>query len=298
MSVVKPMLAVQAQEIRFPVYASAKIDGIRALHKDGKLMSRKMLPIPNHFTQSVFSNVQFHGLDGELTVGPPNAKDVMQQTTSGVMTREGSPDVTWWVFDYWTVPNKPFDERFREMLEYFTPAFQEAFPRVKLLPQTLIHTQEQLDDFEKAIVDAGFEGVMVRDPQGPYKYGRSTAKQGILLKLKRFVDDEAIVTGFEELMHNGNELQRDELGYAKRSSHKDNKISSGMLGSLIGRDMRTGAEVRCGTGFTQEMRRKIWSDPSRYMNKIFVYKHFAVTGVKDARRFSVFKSFRDPRDMG
>ncbi len=295
---VKPMLAVQAEgEIKFPVYASSKIDGVRALVKGGKLLSRKMIEIPNEHVQKALGLGDLNGLDGELTVGPENARDVMQTTMSGVMTRSGYPAFTWWVFDYWTYPQTPFHERMRSLEYGFTKEFMERHPQVRLLPQTFIENAEQLELFERINVDSGFEGIMIRKVDGPYKYGRSTAKEGILLKLKRFQDDEAVVIGFEERMHNANPLQVDNLGHAKRSSHQENMVPMGTLGTLIGRDLQTGQEVRCGTGFDDAARKRIWDFRNNHLGMTFVYKHFAQTGVKDERRFPVFKAFRDPRDM-
>jgi DNA ligase-1 len=39
---------------------------------------------------------------------------------------------------------------------------------------------------------------------GTYKFGRSTVRDNILLKVKRFLDDEAVVIDIEEKMHNEN----------------------------------------------------------------------------------------------
>ena len=52
---------------------------------------------------------------------------------------------------------------------------------------------EELIDYEQGAVEDGYEGVMLRDPSAPYKYGRSTVRKGYLLKLKRFEDSEAEV---------------------------------------------------------------------------------------------------------
>jgi DNA ligase-1 len=46
----KPMLASDCggiENVRFPVIASPKLDGVRALVIDGALMSRSLKPIPN-----------------------------------------------------------------------------------------------------------------------------------------------------------------------------------------------------------------------------------------------------------
>ena len=74
---------------------------------------------------------------------------------------------------------------------------------------------------------------MMRDPVGRYKLGRGTFKEGLIYKLKRFADDEAVIIGFKEQMTNNNILEKDELGYAKRSIFKENMIPAGTLGNFI-----------------------------------------------------------------
>src|SRR5690606_34176502 len=88
---VQVMLAAKADldKIRFPVLASPKIDGVRAVVLGGVVLSRNMKPIPNRHVQSLFGNKVFGDLDGELVVGKPNDPDVFRKTTSGVMSVEG-----------------------------------------------------------------------------------------------------------------------------------------------------------------------------------------------------------------
>jgi DNA ligase-1 len=294
----KPMLAGKAPEqLAFPLYASPKIDGIRAVVKDDMLLSRTLKPIPNDYVQETLGVGALNGLDGELTVGPPNAKNVMQATTSGVMSEKGEPDFIWWVFDYWTDTSCPYHKRFNNLLYGMTDAFRERHPRIKLLPQTLIHDAEQLAMYEDVTVQAGFEGIMVRKPEGLYKYGRSTTNEGHLLKIKRFTDSEAVVIGFEEKLHNGNEATTDERGYTKRSSHQENKIPMNTLGALRVRDVTTGIEFSIGSGFDDLTRKKIWDLKSAYLGGLVTYKHFELAGVKSAPRFPTFKAFRDKRDV-
>lgn len=284
-------------ELTFPVYASPKIDGIRAVVKEEMLLSRTLKPIPNAYVQEMLGVSYLSGLDGELTVGPANAKNVMQTTMSAVMTQEGEPDFTWWVFDYWNDPYIPFSTRWEKMARAFTSEFEAAFPRVKLLTQTYIMNREQLMLYEDATVQQGFEGIIIRSPHGPYKYGRSTAKEGTLLKLKRWSDSEAVVTGFKEKMHNGNEARVDERGYTKRSSHQENLVPMNTLGALVVRDVTTQIEFDLGTGFDDVTRKKVWDLRSSYVGQLVTYKHFDLCGVKEAPRFPTFKSFRDKRDL-
>lgn len=291
--VIKPLLAATAseEEIQYPCLISPKLDGIRCLGIGGKAMSRKLLEIPNQYVQSVFASGLFDGLDGELIVGSPNAEDVYLRTMSAVMSRDGTPDFTYYVFDTWYRPTIPFAARLEEMHRYTStlPA------HVKVLTHITVHDLAGLLELEDHWLSEGYEGVMGRSPNGIYKMGRSTMKQGILWKLKRFTDEEFEVVGFEELMHNENEATVDELGHTKRSSHKENKVGGGTLGALILKHPEAG-EFRCGTGFTAEMRAEIWANRHNYLGRFAKIKYFQV-GVKDLPRFPVFLGWRDPRDM-
>jgi len=253
-----------------------------------------MKPIPNDYTGAIFGGPRFHGLDGELVVGNPWDKNLMQQTTSGVMSIDGEPDVKWFIFDKWDEPG-PYRERAQVARLAATVNAQAGIPML-WVPHRRIDNLNELKAFEEDSVNLGYEGIMLRDPNGPYKQNRSTLKEGYLLKVKRFSDGEAVVLDTIEQMHNDNEATTDERGFTKRSSHQENKTAAGILGALRVRDLVTGVEFDCGTGFTAEQRRNLWEGRKYLIGKIVKYKHFTV-GVKDKPRFPTFVAFRDRRDM-
>lgn len=296
----KPMLASPADldKVRFPVLASPKIDGIRGVVLDRgegpQLLTRKLLTLPNKHVFATLSNTELLGLDGELVVGRANAPDVMRATTSGLMRHEGEPDYTFWVFDH-VYTDGGYDKRLAALEKKVSLYVKNTF-RVSLLPQKLIETHDALLSFEAQIVEGGYEGVIIRDPKGPYKHGRSTANEGYLLKVKRFQDSEAEIIGFEEEMENTNEATRDELGRTKRSSAKAGKVGKGTLGAFICRDLGSGIEFNVGTGISAADRAQFWIGRDALASKIVKYRFFPV-GVKEAPRHPAFIGFRDPRDM-
>lgn len=293
----KPMLGVAApKDLVYPLYASVKIDGVRAVCKDGKVLSRKLIPIPNKFIQETLGGGVLDGLDGELAVGPAWSQGLMQTTMSGVMTHEGQPDFNFHVFDYWTQPKKPYDKRLQDLRHGFTKELQQRFPRIQIIDQHIVYNDFELEVLEAMVLEQGYEGLMVRAPDAPYKYGRSTAKEGYLLKLKRFVDGEAVVIGFVEQLHNANELTQDELGHAKRSKRKEGMVPAGTLGALQVRDLVTNIEFEL-SGFKDAEAQYIWDNRPDYIGKFAAYKHFNQSGVKVKPRIAVFKGFRDARDM-
>src|SRR3990170_6734133 len=97
--ITKPMLAgtiKDLKEIRYPVLCTPKLDGIRALKIDGKLVSRNFKPIPNvHIRQLIESQLP-DGVDGELICTGKS----FQQTTSAVMSEDGQRQVDYYIFDW------------------------------------------------------------------------------------------------------------------------------------------------------------------------------------------------------
>ena len=214
--IIKPMLATEVDfnKLRYPVYTQPKLDGIRVIIKDGVVYSRSLKPIPNKHVQSLFGHL--HGADGELIVGDVTAQDVFQKTTSGVMSKEGKPDVTLYVFDMWNQTGKTYISRYNTLLEVI---YQQ--PQVHDVRYNTINTHKELLAYADTQISAGYEGIMLRNPNTTYKQGRATNNTQELLKYKLFEDSESECVGIEELMHNENELKTDELGYAERSSCKE-----------------------------------------------------------------------------
>lgn len=283
----KPMLASAADlsKLRFPLLASPKIDGVRAVVKDGIVLSRSLKKIPNKWVQSVLAPCE--GYDGELVVGSPTDANCMQNTTSGVMSIEGTPGFSFYVFDRIDMPDAPYHKR-RIRLSGHNPFVLE-------LEQNEMRTLDDVLEYEQRMLGMGFEGLILRDPMGPYKYGRSTAREGYLLKVKRFEDSEFEVIGYEERQHNGNEATTNELGRTKRSSHKAGKSGLGDLGALVLRG--DGFTFNCGTGFDDATRKALWAiRDDGLIGRIAKVKHFPV-GVKVAPRHPVFLGFRDPIDL-
>jgi DNA ligase-1 len=289
---VKPMLAGTIKNeasIPFPVLASPKLDGIRAIVVEDKLLSRRLLEIPNRHVFNQLSRKEFHGLDGELVVGKANAPDAYTATLSGIMSEGGIPPVTFWVFDRWDLTSV-YTYR-RDRLPWRTELDGVVVTRLK---HELISCVEELQIYEQQMLAKGFEGVMLRDPQGRYKFGRSTPREFALMKLKRFEDSEAKIIGIVEQVHNANEATINNLGYTKRSSHKANRIPKGTTGALEVVDLKTGVRFEIGTGMDDATRARFWADPP--IGKIAKYK-FQPTGVKMKPRFPVFLGLRDPKDL-
>jgi DNA ligase-1 len=157
----------------------------------------------------------------------------------------------------------------------------------------LVKSQQDLSAYEEKAVARGFEGVMVRSLDGPYKFGRSSVREGYLLKIKRFKDSEAVILDMSPMLHNENEAEEDAFGRTKRSSHQENKVELDTLGKFHVKDIHTGQvfDVGTGRGLTQEVRKQIWENRAKYIGKIIKYK-YQECGTKDLPRFPVWLGFR------
>jgi DNA ligase-1 len=287
----KPLLAAELTDpakLTFPVYVSPKLDGIRALVIDGQLVSRTLKPIPNHFIRTTLSRPEFSGFDGELIAG-----DTFQETTGNVMREAGEPNFTFYVFDDFTDPLLIFTARLAILRRRVSAAIG-----IKFLIVTPQYEASSWDEVVNLHVDLSqnFEGSMIRSPRSYYKFGRSTEREGILLKLKNFKDDEAVVVGFEELMHNENEAIKDAFGRTKRSSSKKNLVPAGTMGSLILENSQFGL-FNLGTGFDAKLRQEIWDNRSDYLGKTVKFR-YQPDGTKNKPRIPSFQGFRDPIDIG
>jgi len=277
------MLAGKADlsKLTYPVLVSAKYDGVRAYVENGVVYSRNNKPIPNEWVQRRFG--MCNGLDGELIVGDEVAPDVFRRTQSEVMSIDGEPDVLFYAFDHYPFPTAPFRDRIS-----FVARFAAKHKHVVLVEHTLCPKRSIVDKEERKYIELGYEGIMIRDPLGPYKFGRSTALEGYLLKLKRFADSEAVIIDVEEEMHNANEKGDD----GKRTSHKAGMVPKGTLGALRVKDCTTGSVFNVGSGFSAGERIHLWRQRRTLPGKIITYKYFPV-GVKDAPRFPTFVGFRE-----
>lgn len=296
----KPLLAVEAnlETLRFPCYVSPKLDGIRTLILNGKAVSRNLKPIPNKYireTLEAHADI-LEGFDGELVVGNPTAKDCFNKTSSAVMSFDGEPDFTYHVFD--KVAENDYKTRWLDFIEDICASnVYNTYPFfVRIVKQIHIDTLELLSKWESEYVKQGYEGIMTRSPEGTYKFGRSTAKEQILLKIKRFKDSEAVIIGFEERMHNANEATVNALGHTERSSHLANMIPMGTLGALIVKDSAFDEPFKIGTGFDDKERQEIWDNREELLNAWWKYK-FQECGVKDKPRFPVSLGRRYSGDM-
>lgn len=278
------------QRIRFPTWGFPKIDGFRCVLQEYPHTSR-LSRFPNAHLHNALSGVvpSPHILDGEVVVGKRRRGNVLQRTSSGVTSEHGTPDFTLWVFD------APGPGVFRKRYELAADLVASVdHDRIRLLRYQLLRNLEELKVYLDRMLALGYEGIVLRDPEGEYKEGKSTLRQQGMLKIKPFETAEGRIKGWFEEQENTNEAKREVTGKLKRSSSKKGKVAKGTLGGFILTDTKSGVEVRVGGGFTKEQRRLLWkliqSNPKALLNELVTYKKQKV-GEKDKPRHPGFVDF-------
>ena len=131
--------------------------------------------------------------------------------------------------------------------------------------------QERFKQVNKAAVDGGYEGVMIKDVDAPYECKRTHA----WLKAKPFIEVTLSITELEE-------------GTGR---------NEGRLGAFVcaGQDDGKDIRVNVGSGFTDEQRSTFWTNRNALVDQLVEVRADAVTQNQDGTyslRFPRFKTFR------
>ena len=218
-------------------------------------------------------------LDGEVMSA--NFQDLMKQ----VHRKDGkqSKDAVLHLFDM--CPLSEFQKGMWDKTQSFrsqaVKAWVDQHKDVLKHVQTLdwedvdLDTQEGQDRFvelNKAAVDGGYEGVMIKDPEAPYECKRTHS----WLKAKPFIEVTLNVVAVEE-------------GTGR---------NEGRLGAVIveGEDDGYNYKLNCGSGFTDSQRDEFWTERDSLIGNLIEIRADARTKSQDSETYSLrfprFKCFR------
>ena len=223
--VVKPMLAKQADKVtKTTIFnkiwiASRKIDGLRCiiyLGDDGKLHTSSrgatnydsaMFEILTHPALiKLFKNNKGLMLDGECY----HHGYTLQQINSIARTQKVAKDLEVLQFYWYDIVdlNNPFKSRLakmksiaEELKEYGSEIgwnpdriFKENELRIQFVPQVEVSGWDNMMKLHNEYVSEGWEGLVIRDPERPYK---PNGRTNDMIKIKVYKDDCFKVVGKE-----------------------------------------------------------------------------------------------------
>jgi DNA ligase-1 len=296
----EPMLAERKhpdlEKLDIPIVVSPKLDGWRIPIYQGQALTRSLKPPPNPFVRECLSRMEFAGLDGEVIVGSPTAENCYDVTDSAMKREYGEPDFKFFVFDDFSEPDLPYLHRM-EALRERQHALRDC-ERLVFHDWLTAKSVAEIEAYEDKQLQLGYEGLILRGLYAPYKFGRSTMKEGGMLKLKRWTDAEFLIVGVEEMMHNENEAYTNEKGNTQRSKKAEGMVPAGMLGALICLmpDGVTTFTVGGGPGLTLKRRKELWDIRDTLPGQWAKVKYFA-PGTKIRPRMPKLIGLRSPLDM-
>lgn len=219
------MLAKQYDglHVTFPCYVEPKIDGIRAIFKDGEFYTRtgKLLKGLDHLKYNCPLV-----LDGELYL-----KGITFEKLSGlVRNHQPTPEIQYHVFDC-ILDNAPYSTR-REL--YVDEILGGCSPD-KMIPirSFSAYALHEIENHYNFFIKSGYEGAVIKTIEHPYQFKRSW--DWMKLKKRETVDVEVVA------MHRGAGKYSDIMGYL--ACEYDGKI------------------IRVGSGFSDAQREAYTFNP-------------------------------------
>lgn len=256
-----PAAIISHYDFQYPVVVQPKYDGVRCLLIDKVAFSRNMKPLPNlklqAWAKSLPEWTKRHVLDGEIYAHGMTFNEIQ----SVVMDRDNEIDGRF-RYHVWDTMGRgqwerrrcdsPYTSRLNDLntvLKKFNQHFTERAPTHYVgNPFTFTRIYSQL-------LSDGYEGAMVKAPQGKYKWGRCTVNEGALLKHKPCFDYDAKIVRVVE-------------GEGKRV---------GMAGTIVA--LHAGNEVGFGPGkgITDEIMRKLWKMRKQLVGLVGEFQHSGIT---------------------
>jgi DNA ligase-1 len=262
------------------VYIEPKLDGIRCLavveNGEAKLFTRAGKLITN-FDDTVgkeLLKLRSDGCyDGEIMSN--DFTDLMRQ----VYRKEDKDvsDVYFAIFDYlsleeWKTKQGMYTLKDRKTFLNQKIATAHAKEPLKYLKQVryepdLMPSDEALKESHDRWVAQGYEGIMIKDTDAFYSFGRDWS----VMKYKAFFDADCPIVGLKE-------------GTGKHQ---------GKLGSFLV-DYK-GVEVNVGSGLNDELREAIWKDRDSHIGRIIEVRYQEETP-DGSLRFPTFVCFRNDKE--
>lgn len=241
-AIVQPMLAKNCNDynIEFPVYVQAKLDGTRCIavhyNEDWHLVSRSghELHVPHILEYVKKWGNPYIAYDGELYIHGESFQRINQLVSKNIPE---SSRLEYHIFDCINYSNlmDPFWSRMCKI-------------KNKIIPTHEVSSYEELAVLKTKLESEGYEGVIVRNMEGVYKFGRSKD----LLKLKSFDDDEFEILGYK-------------IGKGK---FKDCPVWVCKVGNLTFEATQIGSFIK---------RKEILNNAESYIGKMMKVKYFGLT---------------------
>lgn len=293
-----PMLAhsfeKKKHKVQYPVYVQPKLDGVRCLahvigfNDDGtsivQLLTRagKQWDIP-HLALEIAELLPQGDmvLDGEIYIHGKTFQEIVKLVKKA---RPESKDLEYHIYDVPVViddvfddnghhtderSEEPFADRLGSLLQVAGEIEHNQLSHLKVVTTVQVGSEEEVYATQSEMLEAGYEGAIVRTPTGVYKFGYRSPD---LLKVKTFLDDEYKIVGY----HSG-------IG----------KFSTCVIWECV---TKTGQPFNCVPQGTYEERQELLQNGDSHVGELLKVKFFELTD-DGLPRFPVGIGFRLSEDI-
>jgi DNA ligase-1 len=300
----KPLLApneqIDLKELNYPLLASTKLDGIRCIFYKGQILSRSLKQIQNKQLRERFEELRKYTetsdciLDGEIY----SSELTFQEITHFVMTQDLEDEqlpnsLKFYCFDRIGKlgQEEPFCLRLDSM-EVIVSLFQDiAFP----VEHIKVNSAVEVESYFEKVLTEGYEGLILRNPESYYKYGRATVRENIIYKCKPFRTFDAKITGIvqstevnEDAEKKTNELGRSVTSKKIGERHTIEKASAFWV-------EYNNKPLKVTLAMSDLEKIEVWKNRESYIGKWIEYKGMLV-GAKDVPRHPVMIRYRTDKD--
>lgn len=212
-----------------------KYDGVRCIVKNKTVYGKSMLPITNNYIQKLYGNIGYEDKEFEITVtdnGEYNPLTCCRETVSFTNSDNIEKEHRCVMIDDYSLGDLSFENRL-EFLKELT-----LINKPLVLPGYIVATTiEEILTFENMLLEKDHEAIIIRNPYLSYKEGMSS-KEGELLRLKRYISEEAIIEEIIPAFKNLNEAKTNALGRKERSNTLSGKEPKEEIGKLLCRTVK------------------------------------------------------------
>jgi len=304
----KPMLAPNEQidlnAIQYPIFGSYKLDGLRVLFIDGEMLSRSLKPIVNKQLRERYrplmemSKKKGVVLDGEFYSHSSTFQEIQSlvrtedwQNGSNGGKVELPHDFGFYCFDVYNSGN-----RNRSFVDRYLFDLKNCKDKlINVVKQVMLHSKEEVDNLFRKALEENYEGLILKSPNGWYKFGRGTVKEGLMYKVKPYLTFDAKIVEVTQATKVREEAEKtvNELGYSETSKKIGDRIPIDRAACFTV-DYK-GKTLDVMIAMTNEEKEEVWKNRRKYIGRMIEYKAMMV-GAKDVPRHAVMLRFRSDKD--
>ncbi|RLF56987.1 MAG: hypothetical protein DRN27_08635 [Thermoplasmata archaeon] len=310
----KPMLypnkSVDLETINYPIMGSMKIDGMRILFHKGQILTRSLKQFVNKQLREKFEPIRKFSeennliLDGELYSHELTFQEIISFGMTQDLTdkksikkfgcvKEIPNHLKFHCFDIVEIDNLncTFSLRYQATKRYVDLIYNHE-NIIECMSHDYLYSCKDVEDYFEKALNNNYEGVILNNPDGVYKYGRVTINEANGYKIKPFQDFDAQIIGVVQstIVNPNAEKTINELNRSVTSTKKSDRILIEKASAFT--VMYEGKELKVTLAMSDEEKTFTWKNRESVIGNWITYKGMLV-GAKDVVRHAVFERYRD-----